>query len=522
MQPNSAHDNDANELVDFRRQVEQRFPIPPVAFSADGRSVLLTGPLTLGLRIGGFAVVHADSGSNPVVIHVREIRVEERPGPEMHYDAESDDNLGVPGTTLTVRLRGVAGQAVVLGRLVDRRFEPSSSTEPFGEQFLRAATPEEIGLVLDTLDRSADTIEVGTLRDVPALPARLRSKGFSRHTFMCGQSGSGKTYTTGVLFERLIAGSTLPMLILDPNSDHVHLGELADPDDPTPQAQRYRAVADQVVTVRARGHEATHTLSVDFSDLDPDVQAKLLRLHPIADLDDFAELARITASLPTPYSIEDVARAASHDEKAAALANRIVNLRIDRWGLWRRDGEETIATIDAASRRCVVIDTGSLTTPEERTALALAVLGRRWRGRRNRRPTLLAIDEAHNVLPASTNDPLLQAATEIGTLIAGEGRKFGLHLFLASQRPSKVHPNVLSQCDNLILMRMNGIDDIDDLQAAFSHVPPMLISESLGFGLGQALVAGPLAPLPLLAQIGTRLTPEGGGDLPTTWTAAPT
>ncbi len=521
MQPNGGDDNDAHELVDFRRQVEQRFPIPPVAFSADGHTVLLNGPLTLGLRIGGFAVVHDDHDSNPLVVHVREIRVEDRPGPEMHSDPERDADLGVPGTTLTVRLRGVAGHTVVLGWLVGRQFEPASSVEPFGERLLRAATADEIGIVLEALDRTADTIEVGTLRDVPTLAARLRSKGFSRHTFMCGQSGSGKTYTTGVLFERLIAGSTLPMLILDPNSDHVHLGTLRDPDDPSPIAQRYRAVADQVVTLRARGHEATHTLSADFSDLDPDVQATLLRLHPIADLDDFAALARITAALPAPYSIEDVAVAASQDAATATLANRIVNLRLDRWGLWRREGEDTIASIDAASRRCVIIDTGSLTTPEERTALALAVLGRRWKGRHHRRPTLLAIDEAHNVLPASTNDPLLQAATEFGTLIAGEGRKFGLHLFLASQRPSKVHPNVLSQCDNLILMRMNGIDDVTDLQAAFSHVPPMLISESLGFGLGQALIAGPLAPLPLLAQIGTRLTPEGGGDLPTTWTASP-
>ena len=521
MQQNAGHDHDANELVAFRRQVEQRFPIPPVAFSADGRSVLLNGPLTLGLRVGGFAVVNGDDGSDPVVVHVREIRVEERQGPEMHFDGESDANLGVPGTTLTVRLRGVAGNAVVLGRLVDQHFEPSSRTAPFGERLLRPATPDETGIVLETLAGSADTIEVGTLRDVPTLPARLRSKGFSRHTFMCGQSGSGKTYTTGVLFERLIAGSTLPMVILDPNSDHVHLGRLTDPDDPSPEAQRYRAVADQVVTLRARGQEATHTLCADFSDLDPDVQAKLLRLHPIADLDDFAALARITASLPTPYSIEDVARAASQDPQTVSLANRIVNLRLDRWGLWRRDGEHTVASIDAGNQRCVIIDTGSLTTPGERTALALAVLGRRWQGRRNRRPTLLAIDEAHNVLPASTNDPLLESATEFGALIAGEGRKFGLHLFLASQRPSKVHPNVLSQCDNLILMRMNGVDDIADLQAAFSHVPPMLISESLGFGLGQALVAGPLAPLPLLAQISTRLTPEGGGDLPTTWTAPP-
>ncbi|TFH13796.1 MAG: hypothetical protein E4H05_10395, partial [Acidimicrobiales bacterium] len=75
MHSNAGHDRDANELVDFRRQVEQRFPIPPVAFSADGRTVLLNGPLTLGLRIGGFSVVHDDSDSNPVVVHVREIRV---------------------------------------------------------------------------------------------------------------------------------------------------------------------------------------------------------------------------------------------------------------------------------------------------------------------------------------------------------------------------------------------------------------------------------------------------------------
>ena len=116
---------------------------------------------------------------------------------------------------------------------------------------------------------------------------------------------------------------------------------------------------------------------------------------------------------------------------------------------------------------------------------------------------LLAIDEAHNVLPATTADPLLRATTEIGTLIAGEGRKFGLHLFVASQRPGKVHPNVLSQCDNLILMRMNGVGDVADLEALFSHVPPMLLRESLTFGLGQALFAGKIAPVPLLTKVGT-------------------
>jgi DNA helicase HerA-like ATPase len=169
------------------------------------------------------------------------------------------------------------------------------------------------------------------------------------------------------------------------------------------------------------------------------------------------------------------------------------------------------------SERCVVFDLGSLARPDERATVALALLGSRWGQRAAREPVLIAIDEAHNILPSTTDDPLLQAITELGIVIAGEGRKFGLHLFVATQRPSKVHPNVVSQCDNLILMRMNGTRDIDDLVSLFSHVPEPMVRQASTFGLGQALFAGPISPVPMLAQVGSRLSAEGGGDLPTSW-----
>lgn len=325
-----------------------------------------------------------------------------------------------------------------------------------------------------------------------------------------------------MLFERLLHSTNLPLLILDPNSDHVHLGRLADPDDRSPEADRYRRVADSVTTVRARGLDGTYTLCIDFSDLDAEIRARLLHLDPIADLDEFHALMQITESLRAPFSVDDVAHAAAQADGTASIARRIENLRLADWGLWRRDGEESAAAEGLGDDRCLVVDTGSLATRDERSAVALAILGSRWQARRDRRPMLLAIDEAHNVLPAATTDPLLQATTEIGVLIAGEGRKFGLHLFVASQRPGKVHPNVLSQCDNLILMRMNGVGDVAELEALFSHVRPMLLRESLTFGLGQALFAGRIAPVPLLTKVGTRLTPEGGGDVPTTWAAPAT
>lgn len=65
--------------------------------------------------------------------------------------------------------------------------------------------------------------------------------------------------------------------------------------------------------------------------------------------------------------------------------------------------------------------------------------------RAERSPVLLAVVEVHNVFPAVTDDPLLQATADLGVLIAGEGRKFGLHLLVATQRPGKVDPNVVSQ-----------------------------------------------------------------------------
>ena len=91
------------------------------------------------------------------------------------------------------------------------------------------------------------------------------------------------------------------------------------------------------------------------------------------------------------------------------------------------------------------------------------------------------------------------------------------HLLLASQRPSKVHANVVSQCDNLAMLRVNSVADVDDLCRIFSHVPSDLIRQAPGFSLGEVLFAGPIAQVPLQVSVGRRLSPEGGADVPTNW-----
>ena len=97
--------------------------------------------------------------------------------------------------------------------------------------------------------------------------------------------------------------------------------------------------------------------------------------------------------------------------------------------------------------------------------------------------------------------------------IAAEGRKYGLWLLLSSQRPSKIHPQILSQCDNLMLMRMNSPDDVAELGRAFGFAPKSMLRASNGFVQGEALLAGGFAPVPMLVQMRERLTRQGGSDV---------
>jgi DNA helicase HerA-like ATPase len=170
--------------------------------------------------------------------------------------------------------------------------------------------------------------------------------------------------------------------------------------------------------------------------------------------------------------------------------------------------------------RAAVIDLGELPHPRERSAVVASVLAALWQWRHRREPVLLVIDEAHNVCPAVPTDHTQALAIEHAVRIAAEGRKYGLYLFLATQRPDKLHPEVLAQCENLVLMKVNSSAAIDLLARTFSHVPRQLLELAPTFTIGQGLVAGRIAPLPTLFASGRRRSPEGGADVPTTWATA--
>jgi hypothetical protein len=126
------------------------------------------------------------------------------------------------------------------------------------------------------------TPSIGELLLAPGVPATLDAGGFDRHTFLCGQSGSGKTYSLGLALERLLVETDLRLVILDPNSDYVRLGEQRT--DADAQLAAGFAEAATGVVVRSAGTG----LQLGVGELDPSARAAALALDPVADREEFA------------------------------------------------------------------------------------------------------------------------------------------------------------------------------------------------------------------------------------------
>lgn len=352
-------------------------------------------------------------------------------------------------------------------------------------------------------------LHLGRLASMPEVTLGLVATKLNRHTFWCGQSGSGKTYALGVALERILTATRLPVLVLDPNSDFVNLGTPVSGADP----QEARAITDRDVVVM-RPDSTEHPLRIRFTDLDAQARAAVLRLDPIVDRREYNTLISFSKQM-TDLSAHQIVPflGALDTADATLLAQRIENLGLLGWRTVWSDHTSSATDVIDTRPAATVLDLGSYDRHEEQLAVALGVLNHLWERRAERRPILIVVDEAHNLCPPDPQTPVGIAVRDRLIQIAAEGRKYGLWLLVSTQRPSKVHQGVVSQCDNLTLMRMNSRSDLEELGVTFGYVPEGMLKRAANFGLGEALVAGGFVPRPSIIQMRERVTVQGGSDV---------
>lgn len=125
-----------------------------------------------------------------------------------------------------------------------------------------------------------------------------------------------------------------------------------------------------------------------------------------------------------------------------------------------------------------------------------------WTPGDKRHPILIACDEAHLYLPkVSETNPLELAAVESIERIAKEGRKYGVGLMVISQRPSDVSETILSQCNNIISLRLTNPTDQLTVRKLLPDTLGDLLQMLPLMDVGEAVVIGDAVLLPTRIRV---------------------
>lgn len=116
----------------------------------------------------------------------------------------------------------------------------------------------------------------------------------------------------------------------------------------------------------------------------------------------------------------------------------------------------------------------------------------------------IIVDEAHNILSyesmresESWKDFRLETFEEI----IKEGRKFGVFLTIASQRPSDISSTIISQLHNYFIHRLVNNRDLEMVEKAISYLDKLSIESLPILPVGACVLSGVIADLPVVVHM---------------------
>jgi DNA helicase HerA-like ATPase len=139
------------------------------------------------------------------------------------------------------------------------------------------------------------------------------------------------------------------------------------------------------------------------------------------------------------------------------------------------------------------------------------------------KPTVVFVDETHSFLGRRIGTEDYAAKLDAFESIAKEGRKYGLNICLASQRPRDITEGVLSQMGTLIVHRLTNDRDREVVERSCGEIDRAASAFLPNLRPGEAVIIGTDFPIPLTIQIHEPDTkPKSyGSDFQKHWFATP-
>lgn len=243
-------------------------------------------------------------------------------------------------------------------------------------------------------------------------------------------------------------------------------------------------------------------------------------------------LEKIKEKTGTFYDINDIINEIKKDQDTTkdvinSLNNRMLVAK--SWGLFSKTG--TTMKEFAKPGTITIVDTSTYKESigmESIKELIVGILGKRlyeertlYRkeeemglvsgGRKESEMPIvwLMIDEAHMFMPSDRQSMALDMLLQWVRV----GRQPGLSLILATQRPNKLHPEAISQCDFFLSMRMTAQEDImavSTIRPSYLNIPMDKFYGQMPKEQGYAILLDDNSEKVMLIKIRPRTTWDGG------------
>jgi hypothetical protein len=351
------------------------------------------------------------------------------------------------------------------------------------------------------------------------------NKLLPHHVAILGATGSGKSYTCGVLCEELLE-SNIPIVVIDAHGEY----GMNERNDGMAEANSNQAEINlmksfgiepkryliqeyaPVPSIKSKnGKTWQKSLRFDISKQDSEILGELMGLNSEPQFDLlYLSLKFLKDKKKESYGISDLENAMEYirneysDQRTFLTLKRRLEI-LSRLNIFGQsfDPKEIVR-----KGILTVIDLSGDIDERVRRVVCAALLTELFEARKRREipPYLIVIEEGHRFCPQEEDC----ASKHVIRRIAREGRKFGVSVCITSQRVIGLDKDVLSQCGTKITLRIDNKSDLDYIR------PYLSISYSEEFGMipllseGVAIISGFAVRTPVVFKVRIRKSMHGG------------
>ncbi len=457
-------------------------------------------------QLGSYVLI--ESAYEKIVGVISEIRMKE---PSINVENNNDlSNIKLAGNEKVMSVN-------LVGTIIGKKFEPGILSFPLIDDEVALADEESIAILFKTIEKEKH-IAIGSFSQNNKIAVLVDiNKLLSRHVAIVGSTGSGKSTSIATIIDLFAEKFAKPHIIVF----DIH-GEYAGSEDLKNKDWINIIESDELII-------PYWLLNIDewrtILDIDPErganqfkaLRTTLIKMREmgIKNLPN-PEKYKPNVDIPVFYKIDDFEKTFESEIRSASASSSVV----ERFKLFKEDVrncfiincipyDDNSKLVDyielflcsQIDKKITIIDLSS--KPSDLVPLLVSLLSRLffdfcyWNLERDF-PIMMAYEEGHKYLSYGMAKRTVER-------IAKEGRKYGVSIMVASQRPSELSETILAQCNNFIAHRLTTRADQSIVTAMLSENIEGLTNLLPILGRGEAVIVGDSISLPARVKIKKQL-----------------